>query len=826
MNERELIVSSSETNLAEIIKKELTSSDTCIIISAFIGRGLHNMLVRQIEKSVDAGKTVKILTSTMNNFNDPEVIRSFQQRASELRIYGSRQGVGAFHVKSYIFLSREDGDQNVIILGSSNFTQMGLTRNREWNILLRGDHEVLEKALKEFEGYWNDESFVPDEDFYTSYRKNYRPIAAPQEEMFPTDTYGDTPSLQLPQVIPNTFQEEALSYLRSFREQEIDKALVVAATGTGKTYLAAMDFKQSGYGRILFVAHRENILENARGSLENVLGHSIRTGLITGKTPQSEYRPNPNTIAVFAMVRTLSNENVLDAFPPDYFDYIVIDEFHHASASTYQKVLEHFTPRFLLGLTATPERMDGRDVFSICDYNIAHEIRLFDAIEQDLLVPFYYFAIYDEVDYSEIRWTGIRYNTDDLENLLKSDTRARLVLHNLEKYLPSGGVKTKALGFCVNTGHAQFMKERFEELEKKAEVVLGTTPEEERSRIISRLTDEHDPLEVIFSVDVFTEGVDIPELTHILLLRPTESFTIFQQQIGRGLRKHKLKSFVIILDFIGNYRSSFIPFLALRGITAAKDVDLQQLIEEEPRVPSVCHVDEHTELRKIQRQQLQDLFKKGKRKNYRDFYLEIYRQVRSEIDHPLSILEFFDHPLVEEMEPFRKFIEKSWLRIKEAASDLSDYEKQLLNGPGEDLLYHIEQKLKPNRSYKMVVLNSLVEKEATPEGWNIEEIAQDFKNFYLQNRHYLADYTDMARASNPVEFSLSEVKKHIINMPLFYLSNDKNKFFQLDEGSGRFFLKEGANGILHRLWNDQRFKQLLRDHITFALKTYFYRKNT
>ncbi|WP_319560701.1 DEAD/DEAH box helicase [Marispirochaeta sp.] len=297
------------------------------------------------------------------------------------------------------------------------------------------------------------------------------------------------------------------------------------------------------------------------------------------------------------MVSTLSKDEVLSGFPPDYFDYIVIDEFHHAGAVTYQKVLDHFSPQFLLGLTATPERMDGRDILQLCDYNIAHEIRLFDAIENELLVPFYYFAIYDEADYSTIRWSGTSYNTDDLERLLTSDTRAQLVLNNLRKFLPPGEVKSKALGFCVNTGHALFMRERFEALGSPSAVVLGTTPEDERNRIISRLINEDDPLEIIFSVDVFTEGVDIPELTHILLLRPTESFTVFQQQIGRGLRRHNGKDFVVILDFIGNYRSSFIPYLSLRGISSARKIDLSDL-PEMPKVPSICYVDKTGRLRK------------------------------------------------------------------------------------------------------------------------------------------------------------------------------------------------------------------------------------
>ncbi|MDY7029381.1 MAG: DEAD/DEAH box helicase family protein, partial [Spirochaetota bacterium] len=426
MSKRELIVSSSDATLADVIRTELRSSDTCIIISAFLGAGLHNMLVREIDGAVRSGKQVKILTSTMNRFNSPEVLRSFQDCATELRIYGEKDSDCAFHVKSYLFLSGSDMDESVIILGSSNFTQMGLTRNKEWNILLRGDRKVTEKALLEFERYWTDESFVPDEDFFTRYGQNRRryPISAAD------DAAEAAPRRLEPIIRPNSFQEEALSQLQAFREDKIDRALVVAATGSGKTYLAALDFKQSGYPRALFLAHRGHILNNARQSFNNIIGSTAGSILLSGDTPRNKRRPMPYVRAVFAMVQTLSQEEVLSVYPEDFFDYIVVDEFHHAEAPTYRRIIDHFSPRFMVGLTATPERMDGRDVFQICDYNVAAEIRLFDAIERGLLVPFYYFAIYDETDYSQIRWNGTSYDAKELEELLTNDTRAQLVLNN------------------------------------------------------------------------------------------------------------------------------------------------------------------------------------------------------------------------------------------------------------------------------------------------------------------------------------------------------------------------------------------------------------
>jgi len=251
------------------------------------------MLVRQVEEAVASGKTVKILTSTMGNFNDPQVIRSFQQRASELRIYGTRNEGGAFHVKSYMFLASGSEKNNVLIVGSSNFTGLGLNRNREWNILLRGDRELLRKALEEFQRYWDHESFVPDEDFYTRYQARHARIPPPFKFDQAADSDNYLYGQAFPKVRPNSFQQEALDSLQEFREQQISKALIVAATGSGKTYLAAMDFARSGCKRILFVAHRENILDSARKCLETVMGSNLLSNFISGKTPKEERKADP-----------------------------------------------------------------------------------------------------------------------------------------------------------------------------------------------------------------------------------------------------------------------------------------------------------------------------------------------------------------------------------------------------------------------------------------------------------------------------------------------------------------------------------------------------
>ncbi|MBM4026338.1 MAG: hypothetical protein FJ280_13190 [Planctomycetes bacterium] len=275
--------------------------------------------------------------------------------------------------------------------------------------------------------------------------------------------------------------------------------------------------------------------------------------------------------AVFAMIQTLSRKQNLSRFPPGHFDYIVVDEFHHASAASYRRVLDHFRPRFLLGLTATPERMDGRDVLALCDYNLAAEVRLLDAVDRGILVPFQYFAVHDETDYSRITWRGTHYDEEELDRVLIDDTRTGIVAANLRKFVPSSG-KIKALAFCSTVAHARYTARKLADRHGlEAVALVGGSAEEERAGAIRRIRDEEDPLNVICAVDIFNEGVDIPELSHVLFLRPTQSFTVFLQQLGRGLRRAPGKAFLVAVDLVGNFRKAHVAPLALRGYTSVEE---------------------------------------------------------------------------------------------------------------------------------------------------------------------------------------------------------------------------------------------------------------
>ncbi|MGQ9484335.1 MAG: DEAD/DEAH box helicase [Desulfosoma sp.] len=348
--------------------------------------------------------------------------------------------------------------------------------------------------------------------------------------------------------------------LAALRAEGVNRAAVVAATGLSKTHLAAFDFKHSGFQRVLFIAHRENPLRHAREIFAQVFGDKDFGGIFVG----GHHADRPMN-AAFAMIQTLSRPEHLEQFPRDHFEYVVVDEFHHAAAKSYERVVSYFQPRFLSGLTATPERSDGHDVLALCGYNIASEIRLLDAVDRGWLTPFQYYASYDPTDYEQIIWRGAHYDEGELEQALCNDTRMGILVHNLSIYLPYSG-KIKALAFCSSIAHAKYAARVLSDTYGiPSAFLVGKHAADERQSLIARLQNEEAPLQVIRCVDVFNEGIDIPERSHVLLLRPTQSFSLFLQQIACGLRRAENKDFVVVIDFVGNYRKAQVAPLALMG---------------------------------------------------------------------------------------------------------------------------------------------------------------------------------------------------------------------------------------------------------------------
>jgi len=819
-----------QKRLIDVIRGEFAQSKTVWIASAFYSPGITNLLMADLENFLNQNGSLRILLSTMGNIVRPEYfdhLKTFLPD-SGLRVFHPTdipfdQNPPAFHVKTFLF--RHTSGSGSILIGSSNFTEAGFTRNVEWNYFSAGEVNLpfegvspFESAAEQFELYWNTSAVEVSQNFLEGYRKRFQFSEMDRRHSQPMpgtglfenqEGYGVRP---VKPVSPNTAQQEVLDSLARMRKQGFTKAVAIAATGVGKTFLAAFDFEQSGCQRVLFIAHRENILFNARESFARIkMNHDFGT-IMGGGNGFSETEGS-----VFAMIQTLSRENHLEKFSPEHFDYIVIDEFHHSEASSYQKILNYFKPAFLLGLTATPERMDGRDVLALCDYNVACEIRLMEAVDKGWLAPFQYYAVYVQTDYSQITWRGSRYDEAELDRALENDNRTEIIARNLLKYLPASG-KIKAMAFCSSIAHACFTARKLKDNHAIESIALtGQTPEKERRQAISKLQNEKDQLKVICCVDIFNEGVDIPDLTHVLFLRPTQSFTVFLQQLGRALRLWPGKDFVVALDFVGNFRKAHVAPLALMGFTS-----IEQFVEFRKTavgsslwdgLPNPCFLSADTDVQRIWDDEIRRVLPVLPREErLKMLYLEIREDLE---DTSPSLIDFLANP--RDVDPYifiRQF--KSWLKTKLYCDGvLPDDEMQLLNTAGEKFLSYLETDLSPNKSYKMVVLLTLLNLPGTT--WMVEDISRGFLSYFLNHPDRIDDYDDLAKSPNPKQFSIRQVISKLKAMPLHFLSNAPEDFFILDKNAGIFRLKSEMNSY----WNNDGFRRLVKDRVSFALERYF-----
>ncbi len=825
-----LLTRSSVPSLLDVLRRELANSRHCRIATAFCTRAMLNQLVRPFEAFLARGGRLQILTSVMNNFNNPDDLIHLrgQLEQSEVRIFypGTEDPLdrfarppAPFHLKSFLFEKLDN--RHSLIVGSSNLTIGGLQGNEEWNLYSNSEvnlafnaddaQTIYETARVEFDRHWTDESVEITPDFLEAYRPRWERAQAARRLVTKQiiDTTGEA-------ILPRPAQQEALEQLAIRRRLGVRKTVVIGATGLGKTHLAAFDFQQSGMENALFLVHRENILVDARTAFREVTQDDDFGVILSGNTPRDgRHAALQNGTSVFAMIQTLSRPEWLARFSPNHFDYLVIDEFHHSEAASYQKVLDHFDPEFLLGLTATPERMDGRDVLRFCNFNIAYEARLFDAIEQGWLAPFQYYAIYDETDYSPLRWTGIGYDENELERSLSTDTRAELIAHNLRKFLPATG-KIKALAFCATKGHSRFMAKQLGRYGFPAECLLGESSEDARSDAIRRLQDEEDPLQVICSVDIFAEGVDIPAVSHVLMLRPTMSFTVFLQQLGRGLRKVPDKEYLVVLDFVGNHRNSYVAPLVMWGFTSLDQYKPKRGEKSRFRVPSCCTVDVDTQVRRLWDDEIRRLLPGPNRK---ELLTLTYQQMRSDLGHPPSLLDFLANPDACDLHAFVQAF-GNWLRTKQAMGDLTDYEQSLLDTPGEAMLQHVEKELNAVRSYKMVVLTTLLNDRADRTQWKVEWVAERFAAHYLRHLEQLGDCSVLAGAADPETVPLSKIVTLLKSMPLNYLSNTPQDYFTLDRTANTFSVKPKVQAF----WLDPQFRTLLKERVSYALFRYFHGK--
>lgn len=581
------------------IEDELCKCDSFTISVAFITRGGITPLLQTLKELERRGIPGRILTTDYLTFSDPVALDTLAGLSNvELRMYQTERAGNGFHTKGYIFQNKEEYR---FIIGSSNLTQDALTRNMEWNTKLVSTDkgEMLVSILDEFDKLWNSVEFTKTYDeFIQDYRRKYKEkqlfdkMVAEQKKIAKNQ---EIPSIESYTLQPNSMQRAFIYNLLELRNKSVDKALLISATGTGKTYASAFAMRELGFQRVLFLVHRNQIAKQAKTSFETVFGNNIRTGLVSGT--EHDY----NADFVFATVQTLSRQEHLDKFSRNYFDACIYDEAHHTSAGSYKKVMDYFTPKFTLGMTATPDKRDdnieGRNIYEVFDYNIAYEIRLQQAMDEDLLCPFHYFGITDLAMVSD---QG-KSKEEQLEHFryLTSDERVKYVMKQSEYYGYSGD-RVKGLIFCSRIEEARELSVKFNECGWKTIALSGADPEKTRLEAIDRLTMDvqsgnEDYLDYIITVDIFSEGTDIVEVNQVIMLRPTQSPIVFIQQLGRGLRKAPQKEYVVILDFIGNYKNNFMIPIALSGDRSYNKDNIRRYLLEGGRVipgASTIHFDE------------------------------------------------------------------------------------------------------------------------------------------------------------------------------------------------------------------------------------------
>jgi superfamily II DNA or RNA helicase len=585
---------------------------------AFLTTSGVAVLINSLKEAEDRGASGKILVSQYLNFTQPEALKSLLRFENiELKISTS----GNMHSKGYLFRSN---NVFTIIIGSSNLTANALRLNNELNLKVAAsrDSSLAKLALSKLDLDFKNSQNVT-EDFIFNYEEQYK-----SQPQYTGPEYDTSPPILNKYVKPNSIQLAALENLKNLRSKGQNKALIISATGTGKTFLSAFDVQVVNPKNVLFIVHRRNIAMAAKATYESLFGNTRSYGLFSGE------ERNLDADFVFATVQTISRDEHFQSIEPTRFEYIIIDETHRSGADSYQKLTHYFQPKFLLGMTATPERMDKHDVFSDFDHNIACEIRLHQAMEEDILAPFHYFGV------SDISINGVA--LDDLSdfNFLVSEQRINHILEKVSLYGCDDGT-VRGLIFCSRKDECRELSAILNLRGFKTLALTGESSEQEREIAIHRLESNRDDerIEYILTVDIFNEGIDIPRVNQIVMLRPTNSAIVFVQQLGRGLRKAMGKSYLTVIDFIGNYQNNYLVPIALYGDTSYNKDRIRKLISSGSNtIPgsSTINFDE------ISKKRIFDSIDKSNMQLYRDLKAD-YSLLKYQLGKSPMMMDFVEH---------------------------------------------------------------------------------------------------------------------------------------------------------------------------------------
>lgn len=758
----------SGSNLLVELLQELQTCKQFYFAIAFITQSGLICLKECLKILQEKNITGDILTTDYLYFNHPKALQELQQYPNlNIRIYTKEN----FHIKGYIF---EQNDYYTLIVGSNNLTQTALKANKEWSLKINSlaNGALIHNTLSQFQQMWQEAMPLTDiwlkqyTDKYHSLQKLKREFATAQENISTND------------ITPNKMQQEALKALAKLQQDNKHKALLISATGTGKTYLSAFAVKKANPKRLLFLAHREQILKQACKTFAKIIP-DIQYGILSANH-KDFHKPY-----LFATINMLSKEENLTQFAPTHFDYIIIDETHRAGASSYLKILNYFQPQFLLGMTATPERTDGFDIYQLFDHNIAYEIRLNQAMQENLLCPFHYFGITDiTVDDQEI-------NDNSTFNDLTTDARVTHII-NQSQYYGFSGERLRGLIFCSQIEEAQILSQKFNERGFNTIALSGKDSQETRTNAIHKLEQKERStgLDYIFTVDIMNEGIDIPAINQIIMLRPTKSAIIFVQQLGRGLRKYPQKDYVVILDFIGNYQNNFMIPIALSGDTSYNKDNIRHYIAEGNRFifgSSTIHFD------KIARQKIYQAIDSAKLSDTALLKNE-YLQLKQKLGKIPSIFDFSQFGSIDIL----KFLDK----FKTYHNFLQKYDKDYtirFNTIQEEILYFISYRFaKGKRIHELLALKLLLK--------NTSHLLMDITHILTTKYHQ--EFTEQIKVS---------LIRNLTN--LFTISNEQAKF------SNCIFIKKSDNDyiisdIFKSVLQDEKFYFQINEILDFALERY------